>query len=368
MKHIPNLLNFALVLAGLGIVLSILSEVQMPERPPTFAAAAPIATPTVVVILSANGPTPQAPNNSPARPTPAMSTPMLSNNRASAGVADRPSDPATARPSDQLPNTLNLILLGSDRLPGHVDFRTDTMIVLMIDPQNKQTGVINIPRDLWVDIPGKGMNKINTVDEFRGKAVVKQVVGDLLGIPIDYYASIDFNGFKQAIDALGGVTVEVDCPLEDFFQDGTPGGRRLKWTPGKTQMNGQMALDYSRTRITTTIFDRMRRQSRVLLGVREKLLSPAVFPHIPELWEIAGKWVQTDLPARNVIPLAKLASEMKLSDVHGLTIDERLAKVSTSPQGSWIMRPDVARIRAAVRSLFVAQPLTELVVKSKPCR
>jgi LCP family protein required for cell wall assembly len=265
---------------------------------------------------------------------------------------------------------LNIVLLGSDRRPGETIGRTDTIIVVMINPQSKQAGVISIPRDLWVPIPNHGYNKINTATVFGNFATVKQVVGHLLGLPIDYYVQVDFEGFKRAIDILGGITVEVDCPLEEVYPDPTASGgvRRVKFNVGKMQMNGQLALDFSRSRQSTSIFDRMRRQSRVLLGVREKALNPAVFSRVPELWDVMSHYVQTDVPARNVWPLAKLASEIKLSDVHGLTIDTRLSQQTYAAGGAWILAPNAPKIQAAVRNVFQATPLTELVKTERPCQ
>src|SRR5437667_510256 len=84
-------------------------------------------------------------------------------------------------------NTLNVILLGSDHRGKASDWRTDTMIVVMVDPASRQAAAISLPRDMWVAIPGRPPNRINTLDEFGGPALVKKVIGASLGIPIDYY-------------------------------------------------------------------------------------------------------------------------------------------------------------------------------------
>ena len=145
--------------------------------------------------------------------------------------------PAVALPP--LPNTINIILLGSDHRNQDTDWRTDTMIVVMVDPRTKQAGVISIPRDLWVNIPGRPPNRINTLDEFGGPPLVKQVVGSVLGVPIDYYVRVDFSGFEKAIDTIGGITVDVDCTLRES---------NIVFPAGKTQMDGPTALTFSRLR------------------------------------------------------------------------------------------------------------------------
>lgn len=258
-----------------------------------------------------------------------------------------------------LPKTLNIVLLGSDRRPTQSHWRTDTLMVVMLDPEKKQAGVVSIHRDLWVNTP-KGATKINTVDYGAGTATLKQVVGSLLGVPIDYYVRIEFDGVVKAIDALGGVTLDVECPFSEYYQDSAaPGGvRTLKVPAGRVPFSGQMALDYARSRLSSSVSDRMKRQMKVMLGVREKLLSPDTFPRIPALWEQTRTLVSTDLPPALIPALAKLGTELKLSDAHGLVVNERFGRVTYSPQKWWIIAPDVNAIRAAVRGIFSAPALT----------
>jgi LCP family protein required for cell wall assembly len=279
---------------------------------------------------------------------------------------------ATPRPTvvlPPLPDTLNIVLLGSDQRPGETDWRTDTMIVVMINPRTRQAAAISIPRDMWVNIPGRDPNRVNTLDEFGGPAMVKKVIGSTLGLPIDYYVRIDFSGMVAAIDAIGGITVDVQCSLEEEYPDlSVPGGiRRLNVSPGRVRMSGQMALDFSRSRLSTSVLDRMRRQNRVLLGVREKLLSADMFPRIPELWNATSKLVQTDLPAREIVPLAKMAGELKLADAHGMLIDAPFVRQTYSPQGYWILLPDLTAIRTAARNIFSGPSLTDAVKRPGSC-
>lgn len=320
-----------------------------------------LATPAPIVVFIATptraatpGGTPRAaatPTRAPT-PTPARATPT----------------PGPTLPP--VPATLNIVLLGSDRRPGSDDWRTDTMIVVMVEPKAKRVGVVNVARDILVAVPGRSPNRVNTLDEFGGPPLVKQVVGSLLGIKIDYFVRIDFEGMVKAIDAVGPIAVQVDCALEEQYPDASkPGGvRTLKVAPGRVSMTGQMALDYSRSRLSTGIFDRMRRQNRVLLGVREKLLSPSMFSRIPQLWETTGKYVQTDLPGTLILPLARLAADTKLSDVHGLTIDGTLAPSVTSAQGWWVMMPNIPMIRTAVRDVFNAPALSGQLTRPGGCQ
>jgi LCP family protein required for cell wall assembly len=364
-----------LIVAGSFLCLAAVFQVDVPERSSldeSYDPQAPLPAgyvvttpdPNAAVDDSENGPDPSID----AMPTPGP----LEMGQASAMpiAATRDAGPAAATPTQAapvatpapavvlppLPNTINIILLGSDHRNHDTDWRTDTMIVVMVDPRSKQAGVINVPRDLWVNIPGRPPNRINTLDEFGGPPLVKRVVGSVLGVPIDYYVRIDFSGFEHAIDAIGGINVDVDCTIRDgdvVFPAG--------WTP----MDGKTALTYSRLRKSTSIFDRMRRDSRVLWAVREKLLSSDMFPRIPELWDVVRTMVQTDIPPQNILPLARLASEIKPSDIHGLLIDYSMSRHATSSQGWWVLLPDLNLIRTASRNVLRATSSTLMDVNNK---
>ena len=163
--------------------------------------------------------------------------------------------------------------------------------------------------------------------------------------------------------------MDVQCSLQEEYPDpNAPGGiRKLNVSPGRTRMSGQMALDFSRSRLSTSVLDRMRRQNRVLLGVREKLLSPDIFPRIPQLWNATSKLVQTDVPASEIVPLANMAGQLKLSDAHGLLIDAPFVRQTYSPEGAWILLPDLTAIRTAARNIFSGPALTDAVKRPGSC-
>lgn len=366
-KRIELLLNVAMVVVGAIIFIIGMTTLDMPAR------EAPVA-----LLVETDTPEPTATPTETATPTPeatftpaATEAPPTPLPTATATPTWTPTPTAQPWPSvapDVLTSTLNIVLLGSDHRPDDPTWRTDTIIIVAIDPIRKVAGAISVPRDLWVNIPGRAPNRVNTLDEFGGPPVVKQVLGANLGLPIDYYVRVDFTGFQQAIDALGGITVNVDCPLREAYLDPTrPDGlRHVFFPPGKVPMDGQMALDYSRSRLSTSIFDRMRRQAKVLLAIREKILSPETFLRIPELWNTMNKLVQTDVPAYNILPLARLGAEIKPADIHGLLIDQTMTRQTFSPQGYWILIADQEKVRAAVRNLFNGPTMAESVQK-KAC-
>lgn len=299
---------------------------------------APTATPTNTPVIRTVIPTAGAATGTPLPPTPTTAA-------------------ATILPPQR--NTLNIILLGSDHRGNASDWRTDTMIVAMIDPNSQQAAAISIPRDMWVAIPGRAPNRVNTLDEFGGPPLVKKVIGASLGIPIDYFVRVDFDGFTKAIDAIGGITVNVDCTL-----------RETTWVypKGPNQMDGRRALFFARSRETTSVYDRMRRQSQVLWAVREKMLTPEMFGRIPALFGALNGFFQTDIPPTTILSLANLARDIKPANIHGMTIDYSMVRHITSPQGWWILQPDFNKIRAAVATIFNAKALTQDMASPSTCK
>ena len=370
MKQVELFLNVALILVGIVIFGTAMTTLEVPSRDPEVVAPdtpAAVATETAIPEPTATPITQSIVLTSQL----VFATPTLPVPTATPTITPLPVARASAWFSSTLAltNTLNIVLLGSDRRHGDDSWRTDTLIVVAVDPSNRTAGAIAVPRDMWVEIPDHEANRVNELDELGGPALLKKVLGSYLGIPIDYFVRVDFDGFQKAIDLLGGITVNVDCPLSEGYPDPSlPEGIRHVYFPaGRVQMDGQMALDFSRSRLSTSVYDRMRRQMRVMLGVREKLLSPDVFRRIPDLWDVAANLLQTDIPARDVLPLAKLGSEMKLSDLHALTIDLPLVYQTYSSQGWWILMPNVERIHAAVRNLFAAPTVSDAAKRPGGC-
>ena len=136
------------------------------------------------------------------------------------------------RLAHRLEYTDNYLVLGADQRPGWESWRTDSIMVVAIDPKTEQVGIISIPRDLYVDIPGYGKERINSVDYIGekkkypggGPALAARVISDTLGIPIQHHVRIEMEGLVRLVDALGGVDVTLDCPLYER----TPNGVRAE--------------------------------------------------------------------------------------------------------------------------------------------
>jgi len=236
---------------------------------------------------------------------------------------------------------VNLLVMGIDQRPGEEGaFRTDTMLVLTIDPVTKKGGMLSIPRDLWVPIPGYGVGRINTAHVLGqlhnhpggGPALAVETVETNLGIPIHYYARVDFSAFVELVDRLGGIDVTVEEDIDDpTYPSHDPadpyGYDPLRIEAGEHHFDGDMALKYARTRHSAGgDFDRAERQQKVLRAVFEKVtrldMLPTLLAQAPQLWRTLQDSVETDLTLDQIIALARLANEVSPEDIETGFIDE----------------------------------------------
>lgn len=280
-----------------------------------------------------------------------------------------PTEDPSVRP---LQRTHNILLLGTDQRDLDYIGRTDTIIVLAVDEPNHRAALISFPRDIYLPIPGVGYNRINVAypygEEIKkggGLPLLMSTIEKNFGIPIDHYVRIDFSGFKDVIDALGGVDVVVDCSLYDELVYRYFGTYTLE--PGTYHMNGEQALYYARSRKTTSDFDRARRQQRVLLAVRKRVLDAGLVPRIPALWTALRDTVDTDLNPGAIAELAKFGAGLDGKDLSGLVIRYPLVTDWVTPQGGMVMLPDLPGINNALDNIWNRAPITQTNDEEKLC-
>ncbi|CDQ38980.1 MULTISPECIES: LCP family glycopolymer transferase [Virgibacillus] len=183
--------------------------------------------------------------------------------------------------------SVNILLLGVDERSGDKG-RSDTMMLLSLNPNTNAIKMLSIPRDTYVTIPGRGKDKINHAYAFGGVELSVETVEDNLDIPIHYYAQVNMEGFKQGIDALGGVTVTNDTA---FSQGGS------QFPVGEVQLNGEQALDYIRMRKDDPRGDlgRNERQRSVITAAINKGARFSSITKVGDILTILGDNVQTNL-------------------------------------------------------------------------
>jgi LCP family protein required for cell wall assembly len=284
-----------------------------------------------------------------------LGAPVLTN--AEQGRVDVPNVPNITQ------ERTNILLLGIDKRAQELGAsRTDTMIVATVDPETKTAGMLSIPRDLWVSIPGYSEGRINTAhflgdrDGYPGggPALAKKTVQYALGIPIHYYVGINFVGFEKLVDAIGGIRIDVKEAIHDEeYPDGNYGYMTVDIPAGLQHMDGKMALQYARVRHGGTDFLRARRQQEVLRAIRDKVLRLDIpLTRIPEMLRIAGDSVQTDLSLSEMYDLAKLGREIAVENIKAAVIDESMTSPQTTPDGAMVLIPNRARVRDVVNELF----------------
>jgi polyisoprenyl-teichoic acid--peptidoglycan teichoic acid transferase len=253
---------------------------------------------------------------------------------------------------------INVLVMGLDKRPteGNVPSRTDTMFVMTVDPTTRTARGLAMPRDLWVDIPSKTGNttfkeRINAayvIGELQnyqggGPGLAKQTVERLLGIKINYYVAIDFEGFKQVIDLLGGIDVDVASPgvNDPEYSDTERRGDYYPciFKPGLHHMNGTDALCYARVRRGSSDLDRILRQQRVIFAVMDKASQLKVMAdpgNVTTLWKRYKSSVNTDINDFQIPGFAKLAQGMDPDQLAFLSLGPATSSYRT-PQGADVL-------------------------------
>jgi len=287
-----------------------------PTIPPTWT---PTQTPTNTPSPT---PTPTVTNTPLPIQLPVAATPVLDGGSVVTSPLLQPSPmPLIEQPQ----GTINILLMGTDtRSPGSIA-RTDVMMIASIFPDVPSVSLISIPRDYYAWIPTWGLDKINTAylraksTDYPGggPALVKATVEYNFGIPIHYYAIVDFSSYRSIVDAVGGVDIVVECGFHDTYPDpeSETGQSDIDLNPGLHHLSGKYALWYVRSRWNTSDFDRHRRQQQVVRAILHQALSQNMLPRIPELWDVYQESVHTDMKLPEMLYLASMAAKLDVRNI-----------------------------------------------------
>jgi LCP family protein required for cell wall assembly len=263
-------------------------------------------------------------------------------------------DPSGSQILNNGQETVNFLLIGSDRRPGG-SFRTDTMVIAILRPNDGQVSLISIPRDLWVSIPGWENQRINTAYQHGisvdypggGPGLLKDTILYNLGIRIDHTAMVEFDGFRQIVDTLGGVDVPVSCAYTDWrlidpsYDPENENNWALYTTgPGLIHMDGDLALWYARSRQKSNDFDRGRRQQEVLRALFTQALQAGTLKRLPELYNDLKNTVETDLNLVDLLQLSLYAPKMTNADIRSYYIRPPLVTSWITEGGAAVLLPN----------------------------
>jgi LCP family protein required for cell wall assembly len=259
----------------------------------------------------------------------------------------------------------NILLLGLDQRGQvqHRAFRTDTIMIASLNTETKQGTLFSIPRDLYVEVPEHGKRRINIVHVLGetqgypggGPALLMETVQHNFGIRVHGYAMINFQGFRDIVDLLGGVDIYVEKEIWDHRYPDDRGGEMTIHIPtGQQHMDSEMLLRYCRSRHTTDDFDRAGRQQMALMALGQQSLSLQMLPRLPGLLQTMSYTFYTDLEPGEIIGLARIASQVDPAEVRFVVIDRSLLDPSQRQPGDEpdLLYPDWAKVRALVDEVF----------------
>ena len=285
------------------------------------------------------------------------------------GVTRKPNELPPAPKSWDGKERVNILLMGIDQRDGEQEpgYRTDTMIVVTVDPFTKQAGMLSVPRDTWVNIPGFETNRINVANQLGdaykfpggGPALAKKTVENFLGITIHFTLRMNFTAFENIIDRMGGVEIDV---ADDIYDPEYPtsnfGTEVFRLSKGKQVLDGATALKYARTRhnLKNGDFDRARHQQQVILAVREKIKSPTTLASLagqaPELLSELSNSVKTNMTLDQMQQLAVLATQLSKENIKMAVLDQNYTDLTITPQGWAVQIPNRAKIADLRDSFF----------------
>jgi len=271
-------------------------------------------------------------------------------------------------------------LRGGDMSGADCPVCTDTIILLTVDPVTKTAGMLSIPRDLWVNIPGFGHSRLNTAWTLGERAklpgggpeLAMETVSQIIGVPVQYYVQVDFGTFVSLIDMIGGIDIYSD---EKLILDPSGAGQDhfVLTCCGMRHLDGQRALAYARCRTESqgcddSDFGRAKRQQKIILAVRNKVFDPYYFPQLlaqaPQLYETFSSGIHTNMLIEDAMKLATLAKDIPIESIKMGVIDNDMAlyvnfKFNGVPAS--VLRPIPDLIRILRDEIFVpGGPLSPL--------
>lgn len=214
----------------------------------------------------------------------------------------RPEKPESPAQVAQLHGKRNIMVLGVDRRSGDTG-RSDTLFVTMLDTSRNQAALLSVPRDTLVSIPGHGWDKVNHAYAYGGHDLSRKTLENFLGIQINNYVLVDFQGFIKLVDAIGGVDIDVEKPMQYADPYDGENGLVINLQPGRQHMDGTTAIQYVRYRDEEGDIGRVSRQQKFMKAVFAKLRSTSLLTRAPEIARTLYQSIETDLSVTDLASL-----------------------------------------------------------------
>jgi LCP family protein required for cell wall assembly len=279
--------------------------------------------------------------------------------------------PTPTPPATPAPARINILLTGIDSGENRTHALNDTLLVVSLDPATGALAMVSFPRDMARLPTPDGTTfagKINSLMSYAdghpnqypqgGMAALTTEIGYLLGAKVDYYASVDLDGFSKLIDRVGGVTVNVTEAIDDPAYGGwkQPGRIGFRLSTGRHDLNGEEALAYVRSRKTIgdSDFGRARRQQQLLVALQRKLIDPAMLPNLPGILKDATQTLKTNFPPDRLSEMLGLARKTDEAAIKRYVLGPPYTVHPTNVTSTYILVPDMARIAKLSIALFGA--------------
>ena len=345
----------------------VLGQASLPERRPRLAYLFAILPTLMIVALLVASPFLFAINQ-------AITKITISEPPATTGTPPDVEEPQTVAnlPPWDGKERLNFLIVGVDRREADEIPRTDTIILVTVDPESKSVGIMSLPRDLQVTIPGGyGKDKLNAAFVYGerdkrvggGIGLLKRTIQENLYIQITHYSIIDFRGFERVVDEFGGVTVDPPYPLlDDKYPTETLGYTSIYFPAGLQHLNGKAALQYARTRHPDNDFGRARRQQEVILSLREQAIGQNLITPLNlatkfyPLLAILGDSVKTDLSQSQFSALAGLGLSIPRASIKRFTMQDLITDYTDQNEIQYVVPRDWSKLRARMREMIPNAP------------
>ncbi len=364
------LLGFFALLAA--IVLAVGGDLHSAPLDVAVATERPSSTPTSSPTLSPTVPTATpTPTHTPTwtpSPSPTATPTITPTPTRTPSATPTPLPTPTPFPTSVITeDVIHILLIGGDS--NYVpDQNTDTLIVAVINRDTDQVSMLSIPRDLWVHIPEHGYGRINTAQRIgyrlgyepgQGPGLLMRTIEENLGIPIDHWVRVGYEGFGRAVDELGGVDLLVPCWTNLQYKPPTSEEQQeIILEPGLHHLDGATALRYVRTRRGDSDFERAQRQQRFMRAVWEQVKSWDIILKIPGLWSALKGAFQTDLVLGDLLALAPMVLDLEAQRIRSLYIGRDQIEYWTTEDGANVLLPIPDRIQEVVARLY-APPSTQ---------
>lgn len=246
-----------------------------------------------------------------------------------------------------LPARTNILILGIDRTPpGTAVGRSDTIVLVTVQPLKSYVGMLSIPRDLWVSIPGEGENRINAAyflaenkQEGMGPSAAMRTLEANFGVDVPYYVRIQFEGIQDIVDSLGGIPIELDQPTAIL-----PAGVHI--------LDGATALAFVRDRAGSDDFFRMERGQMLIRAIFKRLLNPEVWLRLPAVWVSMIKGFDTNIPPWVWPSLGLTLLRVGPEGIDARVLGRGMVQGFTTQSGAQVLAPDWSKINPVLLEMF----------------